>query len=58
MSYYPIVNLLKEFMPTVTINNVVIGICIDCYEEISAARLEKHWKIRVTDTENYVIIIA
>ena len=36
--------LFEEFMSTGIINNVVAGMCIDCYDEISSAHLETLWE--------------
>lgn len=36
--------LPEEFISVGTIKNVVVGMCIDCYEEISSAHMEKLWE--------------
>ena len=36
--------LPEEFISAGTIKNVVVGMCIECYEEISSAHLEKLWE--------------
>ena len=35
--------LLEEFVSVGTVNDVVAGICIDCYEEIEENNLSNLW---------------